>query len=253
MSEQGYSIGQMAKMSGVSLRTLRFYDESGLLVPQRAANGYRVYDDAAVDRLQQILLYRELELPIEEIRRALNEGADSASTLTRQRTALQRKRDRIDTILSLIDKTLDAQNGGGRMTAQQKLDPFVKKELEENDAAYGTEMRERFGDEAYEKRYDAVKELDKEGFDDLNAGLEAIHQRMAECLKAGETPDGAAAQALVQEHHAYLGKFGDFYTDEVYAQLGQGYAADPRFRAHYEALAPGLADWLAQAIAVHTA
>jgi DNA-binding transcriptional MerR regulator len=251
MTEESYSIGKIAALSGVSLRTLRFYDECGLLCPKRLENGYRSYSDEDVDKLQCILLYRELDIPVIDIQQMMQTPTDRIEMLREQRKRMKVKRNRLNKIIHMVDSVIDHEEKGNAMSAKDKLDPFVKEQLEKNDERYGEEMRATFGDERFDRRYDSLSNLDKKGFEKLNAGFDEMHKRMAHCMRQGNTPDSEAAQELIGEHHAYLGKFGDFYTVEVYRQLGASYSADARFRAHYEAIAPGFATWLSSAIEVY--
>lgn len=247
----GYSIGQLARLSGVTERTLRYYESRGLLEPGRGDNGYRRYAESQVDCLQQILLYRELEVPLDQIETLLASDEDPTRILMAQRAALAERRERLDVLIATIDRTIDAREKGLPMSAADKMDGFVKKTLEENDRAYGDEIRERYGEERYQQSNEKLGALDKEGYQKLMDDGEKLYAQMAACMQEGNAPESEEAQALVRQHHAYLGNFGDFYTDEVYASLGRGYASDPRFRSYYDGFAVGLADWLAQAIAVH--
>lgn len=243
-----YLVGHVAQLAGISQRTLRHYEDIGLLVPQRASNGYRSYTDADIDRLQLILLYRELEVPLDRIAELLDNNVSYQQVFAQQRQALIGKIKRLKRVLALIDQTLEVHEKGQSMSAQEKLDPFVKAALQEHEARYGDEARARWGADHYEQSRRKLATLSEDEYRALMAEGQAIVEALAAAKRAGEKPQGAAAQELVARHYAHLQHFGDFYTLEVLFNLGQMYVADERFAATYNAAEPGLAAWFSEAI-----
>ncbi len=140
-------------MAGVTPRTLRYYDQIGLLSPKRTdSNGYRVYGTEDVDRLQQILFYRELGVSLEDIRKILTgEDFDELSALQSHLSALLERREQLNLLISNLEKTIKAKKGEIFMSDKEKFEGFVKKLVEENEEKYGKEAREKYGDEAVDR------------------------------------------------------------------------------------------------------
>ncbi len=145
-----YTIAAMAKLSGLSTRALRHYDKFGLLSPERMQeNRYRLYDEEDVDRLQQILFYRELGFPLAEIKRILSaEDYDALSALESHLTALRHRQDQLNTLIKSVEKTIKAKKGEQTMTDQEKFEGFKKQLVKDNERRFGQEAREKYGDEA---------------------------------------------------------------------------------------------------------
>lgn len=144
-----YTVKKLAALSGVSARTLRYYDEIGLLKPARvASNGYRIYGQAQVDTLQQILFYRSMQVPLEEIRRLLSDPQfDRRQALERHLEVLERKRDQMDTLITTVRHTIETMKGERTMTDQEKFAGLKERFLEENQQKYGAELEARYGKE----------------------------------------------------------------------------------------------------------
>lgn len=139
---------KMAELSGVSTRTLRYYDQIGLLKPARVAeNGYRMYGTKEVDLLQQILFYRELGVELDKVKKILAApGFDKEQALKGHLTALLQKRKQIDKLIWNVNKTISAMKGEATMGSKEKFEGFKRKMTEENEAKYGKEIREKYGD-----------------------------------------------------------------------------------------------------------
>jgi len=145
-----YTINKLAKMAGISTRTLRYYDQCGLLAPARvSSNGYRIYGQKETDRLQQILFYRELGVPLNDIKRILSSpDFDYKTALEDHLKALTVRRSQLDRLISNVEKTLLSLKGEIVMTDQEKFEGFVEKLIQENEEKYGSEIREKYGNEA---------------------------------------------------------------------------------------------------------
>lgn len=142
-----YSINKLAKLAGVSTRTLRYYDEIKLLSPERiSSSGYRVYGQKEVDLLQQVLFYRELGVPLDEIKNIIwSKDYDSITALQGHLSALRAKKEHIELLISNVEKTIVASKGEIAMSDKEKFEGFKQKMLEENEKQYGKEIREKFG------------------------------------------------------------------------------------------------------------
>lgn len=242
-----YTVGEMARMSGVSVRTLHYYDQIGLLRPKRRSDaGYRLYGREDVARLQQILFYREMGFALEQLHAALDApDFDERAALLRHREALMQRRQRLDALLRNIDQTLVALEGGKNMSDQQRLEGFGQKLVEENERRYGKEIREKYGEETVEKANCKVAAMTKTDWEALELRRADLYNALAAAMPRGAgSPEALeAAQAYVQ----YLSAFGD-YPPEAILGLGDLYVQDERFTQHFDAHTPGLAAFTRDAL-----
>ncbi|MBP3656468.1 MAG: MerR family transcriptional regulator [Clostridia bacterium] len=238
-------IHEAAELAGVSVRTLHYYDQIGLLPPGRTTQaGYRLYDDAAMERLQEILFYRELGFALGDIRLILSDpGYDRREALLRQHEMMCRKRERLDGLIDLLERTLRGER-------DMSFTQFDTKEMDAMKKEYAQEARSRWGGtQAYAEHEKKTAGYDKAKWNDVEEGMNALMAQFA--ALRGESPAGSAAQALVAQWQAYLS--ANFYTctDELLAGLGQMYAADERFRQNIDAHGEGTAQFMADAIAAY--
>ncbi|MER7702321.1 MerR family transcriptional regulator [Kitasatospora sp. NPDC097605] len=243
----GYSVGAVAKIAEVTVRTLHHYDEIGLLSPRgRTSAGYRRYDDADLGRLQRILFYRELGFPLEEIAAVLDD--DSVSPREHLRRRHQLLTDRIAHLRKLaaaVEHALEAEKMGIRLTPEEKFEFFGEGYREE----WETEAEQRWGDTAaWAESQRRTGGYDKADWERVKAGTDALNARLVEVFTAGEPADGGPAMDLAEAHRQHI--CGNFYdcTFEIHRGIAGMYLADPRFTKVYEDLAPGLARWLHDAM-----
>ena len=145
-AERGYTVHELAALSGCTVRTLHHYDELGLVRAGRAANGYRRYGPAEVDRLQQVLLYREAEMPLADIKRLLDDPAfDAREALAGHLRELHARKERLDGLIASVEKTLASMEGDDPMKDEEKFEAFKQGLVDENEKKYGKEVRERWG------------------------------------------------------------------------------------------------------------
>lgn len=247
-----YTINKLAQLAGVSTRTLRYYDECGLLVPTRtSSNGYRIYGQAEVDKLQQILFYRELGVQLADIKQITTaEGFDGQTALAEHLVKLRARREQLDMLIANVEKTMLAEKGEIAMTDKEKFEGFKQKLIDENEEKYGEEIREKYGDDAInssnakvmgmsEEQHEQLQELEKE----LNSTLKA----------AKETGDPASelAQKAAALHKDWLCFYWDKYSKEAHLGVTQMYVDDPRFTEYYEKIAPGAAAFLRDAVVIY--
>lgn len=180
-----YTINMLAKLAGVSRRTLRWYDECGLLPPKAIrSNGYRIYGSAEVDRLQQILFYRELGLELSEIGRILDAKTfDSITALESHHRALLEKRARLDALIDNVTRSIGAMKGETEMSDKQKFEGFKQKLIDENERQYGAEIRQKYGEDAIDESNALLKNMSKARYDEGKA----IEREFEETLKAAFT------------------------------------------------------------------
>lgn len=249
-----YTVSSLAKLSGVSARTLRYYDQIGLLHPLRqSANGYRIYGQGEVDRLQQILFYRELGVSLEGIGAILDApGYDREAALAGHLSALMKKRQRLELLIGNVEKTIRAMKGECSMNDTEKFEGFKQKLVEENEAAYGSEIRQKYGDAVVDASNAKLKGMCPEEYERVEALRKDCEALFKEALEEGD-PAGDKAQRACDLHRQWISAFwkAGTYSKEAHLGLGEMYVADPRFQAYYDELAPGLAEFLHAALAVY--
>lgn len=241
-----YTVHQLAKVAGISVRTLHFYDEKGLLKPSFIkANGYRYYTEKEVSLLQQILFFRELEFPLEKIRTImLSPHYDETAVLEDQKKLLLVKKERLENLLRTIDKTIASRKGGDRMSTDDMVGGFTKKQMEE----YQKEAEERWGDtDAWKQSQQRTKHFTKADYDRLAKDGAAWTQKMADVMQKGFAVDSPEVQTMIGQHYNALRTFYE-PNYEMYQGLGQMYVDDTRFAAYYEKFATGLAVFMRDAM-----
>ena len=247
-----YAINKLSKLSGISTRTLRYYDEIGLLKPARvASSGYRIYGQEQADILQQILFYRELEFSLEEIKTLLSApDFDRAQAFQDHLTALHNKRARLDRLIETVTKSKAAMKGEITMSDGEKFEGFKQGLIDENEKKYGAEARSKYGDEAVDESNAKLKGLTKEQYEEgerLRLELEAA---LKAAFATGD-PAGDLAQQACDLHRQWLCVFYPGYSKEYHMGLGEMYVLDERFRANYDKLAPGCTEFLRDAIQIY--
>lgn len=250
-----YTIKQLAELSGISKRALRYYDALGLLSPVRRENGYRCYDSSHIDRLQQILLYREMGFALEEIGRIIDDPAhDQLRALEAQLTALQRQRDRLDLLIGNVTRTILNAKGEVYMSDKEKLQGFGKKLAEANEKAYGAEIRAKYGDDVIDASNRKLESLTEEKYSDITALEQKIKELLAEAVKTGDAGCDAAQKACAL-HREWLSHYwpDGLYTAQMHRNMAEMYLADERFKSYYEAIADGCTQLLHDAIYLYTA
>jgi MerR family transcriptional regulator, thiopeptide resistance regulator len=240
-----WSIVEVARMSGVTSRTLRHYDEIGLLPPSGIApNGYRQYDEDALLRLQQILVLRELGLGLAEIRAVLDEQTDQVEALRAHHKRLLAEQDRLAALAATVARTIgELENAGGAMTKINRPENLFEGF---DPSQYEAEARERWPAEyAQSQRY--ADTLTPEDTEQLQRAATAAMIRMAELMSVG-TPVGHPA--VQSEIDAVYQGVKRFWTPNAgaFRGLGQMYVDDERFRVNYDSILPGLAEYYRDAM-----
>ncbi|THF81727.1 MerR family transcriptional regulator [Cohnella fermenti] len=248
-----YTIQKLARMAGVSTRTLRYYDEIGLLKPARlTSSGYRIYGGHELERLQHILFYRELEVDLDTIARIVNaDGFDGASALYEHREKLLDRRRRLDVLLDNVEKTIALAEGRGTMSDAERFEGFKERMIEENEAKYGEEIRRKYGEKAVEESNKKLRGMTKEQHEEAARLAEEIHAALAEAYATGD-PASAEAQRVAELHKRWLAFYWAEYSKEAHAGLARMYVEDERFRAYYDKQTPGSAEFLRDSIVIFT-
>lgn len=251
-----YTVKKLSELSGVTPRTLRYYDEIGLLSPRRiSSGGYRIYGKAEVDLLQQILLYREMGIGLEKIKCLLTSpDFDREQALAEHLEVLCQKKRQIELLIENVSKTITSLKGENRMDDREKFKGLKESLIAENERQYGTEIREKYGDEAVDEMNAKVSGMSREEWNEQ----ERLSAQILECLKLG-MEDGNPASAKAQEacdlHRQWLCHFWKkgLYSKESHMAMGEMYVADQRFTRFYgERVAPGAAEFLRDALRIYT-
>lgn len=256
-----WKVGEVAERAHVTVRTLHHYDEIGLLVPSgRSGAGYRLYTDADLERLYRILLYRELGFPLEAIAGVIDDPAmDRRSALRAQRELLLEKRRKMDAVIRAVDRVLETMERGTQMSSEeifQGFDAFAgaPEEVRAHQAEHGAEAKERWGGtEAYAESMRRARSFGREEWERIREEGEAAEARMAELLAAGADPEGEEAMAGAEAMRAHIDRWFYPCSHRAHAALADMYEADPRFTAHYEKRAGGLAAFVAASIRANAA
>ena len=229
-------IKEFAEQIGVSVRTLHYYDEIGLLKPSEVdvQNGYRFYDERSLERMQEILFYRELDFSLKTIAQILSSpDYDKQQALTRQRKLLLAKKERLERLIDALDSM---EKGEGFMKPNNEYEDLKNK--------YAEEVRQRWGST------DAYKESQQRNTDFSQAAslLDAVFEEFAELDRSGISPDDEAAKIQVEKLQRCI--TDNFYTctNEILAGLGQMYAADVRFKTNIDKHGEGTAEFVSQCI-----
>lgn len=241
------SVGEVARIARVSVRTLHHYDEIGLLSPSgRTPAGYRVYADADLDRLQRVLCYRELGFALDDIAALLDDpGVDPVEHLRRQHTQLTGRIERLLEMAGALEKTMEAHAMGINLDPHEMLAVFGDADPSEHAA----EAEQRWGDtEAYRESQQRTSGYTKHDWLRQQAAAEEVEQRFAAALAAGLPPGSEEATAAAEAHREHISRWFYDCSYEIHRGLAEMYVADERFTAHFDRRAPGLARFVHDAV-----
>ncbi len=243
-----YTVQQLARLAGVSVRTLHYYDQIGLLKPSaRTAAGYRLYGEADLLRLQQILFFRELDFPLTEIQAILDQpDFDQVKALRDHRLLLQQEADRLGRLLKTIEKTISklTEDNMTPMADEELYEGFTPEQIER----YTREVNEQYDPKTVAEANRRVRNMTKAQWQAVKVEGGTVTQQLADLMD--KKPNDAAVQAAIARHYAWVDHFWH-PTAESYRGLGQGYAQHPEFRAFYEKYRPGLADFMCAAMSYY--
>jgi DNA-binding transcriptional MerR regulator len=248
-----YTVQKLGMLAGVSPRTLRYYDEMDILKPARInSSGYRIYGQEEVDRLQQILFYRELGMKLEVIKELITSPSfDGTQALRNHRTQLLDKRAQLDQLIANVEKTISTKEGTMTMSDQEKFEGFKQKLIDDNEKKYGKEIRDKYGDDTVNKSNAKVKNMSQVQHDELTRLTQEVTDKLAEAFKLGD-PSSELAQEVAELHKQWLMFYWNEYSKEAHAGLAQMYVDDERFTAYYDKEQPGTAAFLRDAINIYT-
>jgi DNA-binding transcriptional MerR regulator len=247
-----YSVSQIARLAGVSVRTLHHYDQIGLLSPaERSGAGYRRYGDGDLRRLQQVMFYRELGIALSDISDLVSDpDAEPAEHLRRQHALLAARLERTRRLVTAVERAMEADRLGIALTPEERLEVFGA----HDPADFADEVTQRWGDtDAYRQSRRRTTAYGKQDWLAIKAEAEQISAAFAAAQAAGEAPGSAVAMDAAERHRQHIARWFYDCPPEMHRGLGEMYVTDERFAANYESVAPGLAAYIRDAFAANAA
>lgn len=229
-----YTIKEFAQLTGVTTRTLRYYDEVGLLPPKKInVSGYRIYGKNEVEKLQHILFLRELEMPLKNIQSLLNqEDVQYLNLLREHREQLLKKREQMDRLLELLDQSILEKEGMIEMSDEQKFEAFKKQLLEDNEMKYGKEAREKYGKKQVEASNQQFLKMSEKDYQKMQEAEKEMLQLLADYQKIGIP--SVEAEKIFQLHKQWISQAWGKYSAENHKGVAQMYVESPEFTSYYE-------------------
>lgn len=244
-----WSIAEVARMSKVTSRTLRHYDEIGLLTPAYVgSNGYRYYEREQLLRLQRVLLLRELGLGLEAIADVLAGDVDQVTALRQHARCLKAEQARLSLQAGTVARTLRLLTEGTTMTANDMFEGFADRQ-----AQLEVDLVDRYGEgvrEHFHTSQAVTSDWSQADYVDAQQRSQQVEDRIVAVMRGGAAPDSETAQQVMAEHYAMVAQFWTPNRDS-YTGLGQLYVDDPAFKNRYDAVQPGLAEYLRDATAAY--
>lgn len=248
-----YSIKKLALLAGVTTRTLRYYDEIGILKPARInTSGYRIYGRDQVDRLQQIMLYKEMGVALETIHNIMTKSDfDETRALTTHLKGLLAQREQLDQLIENVKRTIDYKEGKCIMNDKEKFEGFKQNLVAENESKYGEEIRKKYGEEEVNRSNQKMLQMSEEEYKALEQLGEEVLDILEQALETGN-PGGELGQKAASLHKKWLSYSWAEYNKEAHAGLAQMYVDDERFKRYYDKRKDGMAEFLRDAIIIYT-
>lgn len=244
-----YTVKELADLAGVSARTLRYYDQIGLLKPARVTeSGYRIYGPHEVDLLQQILFYRELDVGLDQIKAIVSTpDFDQVAALREHYRRFKQKRARLDRLIETVAKAIASREGEITVSDAEKFAAFKEKLIAENEAKYGEEIRAKYGEETVEASNAKFRGMSEEDYNAMVKLEQEVRSLLSEAMEQGD-PASPLARKLAEKHKEWLMFSWPSYSPDAHAGLAETYVADERFAAYYNQCGEGAAEFLRDAI-----
>lgn len=245
-----YSIRELSSLAGVSARTLRYYDEIGLLKPLYVSKaGYRYYGERELEILQQILFYKERNFDLKQIQKILyQDDFDVMGALEEHLAELERQRDHVDALIGTVKRTISSLKGECEMSDAERFEAFKKGVIEENEEKYGEEARRKYGDAEVDASNRKLLNMTKQEWENFEELGNEINRLLKKGVTEGISPESEAAKEIVALHKKWLCMTWKQYTKEAHKGVALLYTSDERFRAYYDKEAEGCAALLTQAV-----
>lgn len=248
-----YTIQKLASLANTTTRTLRYYDEIGLLKPKRYnISGYRIYGTKEVDILQQILLYRNLGMELSDIKQIINApNFNRLKALQQHLKELKDRKKQIELLIRNVNQTIKNEKGDYMMSDQEKFEGLKKQLVKENEETYGNEVREKYGKDIVEKSNAKMLQLSEQEYNEMQMIEEEIKELLEQGVKEKEVPSGTFGAKIIALHKKWLSFTWTDYKKEAHLGLTQMYVEDERFRSYYDKNVEGCAEFLKQAAEYH--
>ena len=245
-----YSIQELSRLSGVTTRTLRWYDQIGLLKPSRVAeSGYRYYGRAEVDRLQDILYYRALGVELARIKECLDDPSfDRLAALRNHLTTLEAEQERLEQLIQSVKDTIGAEERNEIMNDEQKFEAFKQRAIAHNEKVYGTETRTKYGDQEVDEANAAVMNLTQAQYQEWTELGREIQERLEAAVREGVSPESQEGKEITALHRRWLTITGNRYDPAKHRGIAELYVADERFTSYYDKRLPDCARFLRNAV-----
>ena len=245
-----YGIKEVANLTGLTTRTLRYYDEIDLLKPSRVGdNGYRFYESKELETLQQIMFYRKRGFELKQIKDILdNPEFDVAKALKEHLANLEEQKNNIDSLIQNIKLTLLAMEGEYKMADKDRFEALKEEIIKENEAKYGEEIREKYGDETIDASNAKIMGMSEDKYDRFKALEEEIKDKLNEAVVTKMNPTDEIGKTITQLHKEWIMMTWKTYSSETHKGLSKMYVFDARFKAYYDDKVSGCADFLQKAI-----
>ncbi|QMS85942.1 MerR family transcriptional regulator [Candidatus Xianfuyuplasma coldseepsis] len=243
-----YKIHEVAQISGVTTRTLRYYDKIGLLQPQRIReNNYRIYDDTSISKLQIILLYRNIGLSLADIKQMISSrDFDYITALERHRQKILEEQKKLHQIISTIDQTIASHKGGKQMSNQDKFYGLKEEIIAKNEEDFGDEIRAKYSAETINQSYQKMRKMSKWQWQEAERIGALILEKLPQAMNQGIDSD--TTKRVCELHKEWIQFYWPTYDQQAHVELVKMYTVDERFTAYYDAVKPGAAHFLYQAI-----
>ncbi|MBP1924293.1 DNA-binding transcriptional MerR regulator [Sedimentibacter acidaminivorans] len=248
-----YTVKKLGNLAGVSTRTLRYYDEIGILKPARInSSGYRIYEENEIDRLQQIMFYRELGVSLDSIKEIITStDFNETNALKQHYKELLARRQQLDALIENVEKTINNKEGRIKMSDKEKFDGFKQKLIEDNEKQFGKVIREKYGEETVKKSNQQFSNMTEEQYNELQELGDKVLETLKAAYKTGN-PAGELGQKVAKLHKEWITFCWGDYNTEAHANLTQMYVDDERFKTYYDKEQPGCAEFLRDAVWIYT-
>lgn len=245
-----YSINELSKLAGVSARTLRYYDETGLLCPSRTNDsGYRFYGPGEVELLQQILFYRERGLSLDKIKHIIyDDDFDSLSALYEHLESLKQQKERISSLICTVNTTIASMKGELFMKDIEKFEAFKQNLVHENEQKYGSEIRESYGNNTIDEANQKLLNMTPEDYQRFETLKDTVLSELETAVTSGARPESDAGRKAALLHKEWLGYTWKEYSAAAHQGLVSMYLADMRFKDYYDRKVSGCAQFLVDAV-----
>lgn len=229
-----YLIKDLADLAGITTRTLRYYDEIGLLKPRRInSSGYRIYGEKEIDILQQIMFYKSMDMNLEDIQKVISQpDFDIPKALAEHHQHLIFRRNQLDQLISTVEKTIAYNKGEVKMSNNEKFEGFKKEELIKNENKYGKEIREEYGEEAVVASNQRFLNMSENDFKKMQEIENEMFQSLKDVVNTNDL-ESEAAKEVYEKHKSWLNFTWTSYSPEAHIGLAEMYVEDNRFSKYY--------------------